>query len=113
MSTTLVPPTFYAVKAGARPARIYRTIAGAAAAVFVFDLLPSAVTAVTGSRTRRLTETELRELWRQIWACQLSSGPRAEHKRPIRADAPTRHGAKVSATSLQTAMSEEGLESRS
>ena len=71
MSTTLVPPTYYEVKPNGRSSRIYRTIADAAWAVVRLAPTPTAVTALTGSRRRSLTDNELRELGRHIHARRL------------------------------------------
>jgi hypothetical protein len=66
MSTTLIPPSFYVVKAPARPARLYATAAEAAAAIAVLGSTPVAVGVATGARTRGLTESERHDLDRRI-----------------------------------------------
>ena len=71
MSTTLVPPSYYVVNARGLRASVYKTVSDAAAAIFTLAPLPTTVMAVTGSRHRSLTATELRELGRSVRACRL------------------------------------------
>ena len=66
MSTTLVPPSYYVVRAQARPPRVCRNVADAAVAVLWLAPGPTTVRIVTGRRPRKLTAWELRELARAI-----------------------------------------------
>ncbi len=73
VSTTLVPPSYYMVQpCGGRP-QLHRTIANAATALSLYHSASTAaeVYAVTGTRQRSLTESELRELGRQVRAWRL------------------------------------------
>ncbi len=71
VSTTLVPPSYYEVGPNGKPSHLYRTIADAAWAVVQLAPTAAAVSAVTGSRRRSLTDTELRELGQQVRARRL------------------------------------------
>lgn len=73
VSTTLVPPSFYAVRSHGRPAHLYRTVGDAAAAAI--DLAPTAATVyiVTAGQARGLSDRELGELGRCIRARRLAS----------------------------------------
>lgn len=62
MSTTLVPPIFYEVSSRVRPARLYRTLAGAAVAIAECAPERAVVCVVQGSRRRRLSQLEAEEL---------------------------------------------------
>ena len=79
MSTTLVPPTYYVVKPRGQAARIFLTTAQAATAIVGLGPTPTAVSAITGRRTRTLTHAELRELRQHVRAHHLASD---EGKRP-------------------------------
>jgi hypothetical protein len=62
MSTSLLPPTWYVVKSHSQTLRVFPTIAQVAIALVMLCPTPAAVGAITGSRTRSLTETEPRAL---------------------------------------------------
>jgi hypothetical protein len=72
VSTTLMPPSFYAVRQRGRPAYIFETVREAAAALF--DLAPAVtvVYAVTGSHRRSLSERELLEVGRHVKARRMA-----------------------------------------
>jgi hypothetical protein len=86
MSTTLVPPSYYVVKPKGQPARRYRTVADAAAAIVQLAPTLATVGVVTGSRRRSLTDAELRELGRRVRTCRLMGrhGERNERERATR-----------------------------
>jgi hypothetical protein len=67
VSTTLVPPSYYVAKARGLTARVLVTLAQAATAIV--QLAPTPATVITGTRTRRLTDSELRELGQRVRAC--------------------------------------------
>jgi hypothetical protein len=73
VSTTLVPPSFYAVRSHGRPLHLYRSVGDAAAAVV--ELAPTAATVyvVIGGQGRSLSDRELGELGRCIRARRLAS----------------------------------------
>jgi uroporphyrinogen-III synthase len=71
VSTTLVPPSYYEVRAHGRLAHLYPTIGEAAAAVLQLAPTVTAVDVVTGSRRRSLSDRELRELGRHVRARRL------------------------------------------
>jgi hypothetical protein len=62
VSTTLMPRSFYEVSSQVRPARLFRTIAAAAAAVAQCAPEHAEVCVVTGNQRRRLSESEAQEL---------------------------------------------------
>ena len=72
MSTTLVPPSYYVVKPGGRPARLYNTLTEVAAAIYLLAPTPATVSALTGSRRRSLTDAELHDLGQSLRAVRLS-----------------------------------------
>jgi len=74
MSTALLPPTYYVVKPRGQAARHYLTVAQAATAIAQLAPTPTTMSAITGSRTRSLTETELRELRQCVRAYRLHAG---------------------------------------
>ena len=74
MSTTLVPPSYYIVKPRGQAARRYPTVAQAASAMAQLALTPTAIGAITGNRTRSLTDSELRQLGRHVRAHRLRAG---------------------------------------
>jgi hypothetical protein len=61
MSTTLLPQSHYVVKPRGRVAHEYETIAQAATAMTKLAPTPTAMSIVTGRRSRSLTASELRE----------------------------------------------------
>ncbi len=73
VSTTLVPPSHYLVQPRDGRVQVHRTIANAAAALSLYHTAakPAEVFAVTGIRRRSLTESELRELGREVRAWRL------------------------------------------
>jgi hypothetical protein len=73
MSTTLIPPNWYSVKPHGQTARVFPTIAQAATTLVMLGRTPASVSAITGSRTRSLTETELRELGQRVRAHRASA----------------------------------------
>jgi hypothetical protein len=79
VSTTLVPPSYYMVQPCGGRAQLHRTIANAATALSLYHSASTAadVYAVTGTRQRSLTESELRELGRQVRAWRLVSSHKA------------------------------------
>ena len=81
MSTTLIPPTFCVVKPRGRPVRVYLTLADAAGAIVFLGTTPATVGALTGRRSRRLTDGERRELGHRIrasgWGGRRDGGPHA------------------------------------
>ena len=66
MSTTLIPPTYYVVKPHGHSGQILPTIAQAASAIVRLAPTPVAVSALTGSRTRSLSDAELRDLGNSV-----------------------------------------------
>jgi hypothetical protein len=66
MSTTLIPPSYYIVKPRGRTASVFPSIGQAAAAIVRLAPIPATVSAMTGTRIRRLTEVELRELGQRV-----------------------------------------------
>jgi hypothetical protein len=62
MSTTLVPPTWYVIKPRGQTVHVFSAIAEVATALVKLGPTPATVGAIIGTRTRSLTETELREL---------------------------------------------------
>jgi hypothetical protein len=80
MSTTLVPPSYYVVKPRGGTARVFPTIAQAATAIVALARTPATVSAITGRRTRSLTDTELRELRQRVRAHRLHAGKPDAHK---------------------------------
>jgi hypothetical protein len=74
VSTTLVPPSYYVVKPGGHPARLYNTLSEVAVAIYLFPRTPATVSALTDSRERSLTDAELRELGRNLRAVRLQAG---------------------------------------
>ena len=83
MSTTLVPPSYYVVKPPGQPAHTYRTVAEMAAAMYWFGRTRVAVGAVMGTQHRRFTDSELRELRRELRGRELHS-QRLSARRPAR-----------------------------
>jgi hypothetical protein len=91
MSTTLIPPTWYVVKPRGQTARVFPTIAQAATALVMLGPTPAIVSAITGSRTRSLTEIELRDLRQRVRAHRIRASsiraaleqerPRSDHPR--------------------------------
>jgi hypothetical protein len=81
MGTTLVPPSYYVVKPRGRPERRYRTVADAAAAIVRLVPIPAIVSATTVGARRSLTETELRELGRNVRAWRLLAGRQRQRQR--------------------------------
>lgn len=73
VSTTLVPPSYYMVQPRDGRPQLHRTIANAATALSLYHSASTSaeVYAVTGMRQRSLTESELRELGRQVRAWRL------------------------------------------
>ena len=71
MSTTLVPPSYYVVKPGGRPARVYNTLGAVAVAIYLLARKPATVSALTGSRRRSLSDAELHDLGRHLRAVRL------------------------------------------
>lgn len=71
MGTTLVPPSYHVVKPRGRRERDYRTVADAAAATVKLVPIPAIVSASAARARRSLTETELRELGRNVRAWRL------------------------------------------
>jgi len=71
MSTTLVPPSRYLVKPDGHPARLYNTLPEVAAAIYLLAPRPAIVSALTGSRRRSLTDTELHDLGQAVRSLRL------------------------------------------
>ena len=82
MGTTLVPPSYYAVKPRGFPERRYRTVADAAAAIVKLVTIPAIVSVTTAGARRRLTETELHELGRSVRAWRLLASRPGRRQRP-------------------------------
>jgi hypothetical protein len=76
MSTTILPPIYYVVTPRGQPSRRYRTLADTAAALRMLARTPFTISALTGTRTRSLTDWELRELGRCIRALRLRASRR-------------------------------------
>lgn len=84
MSTTLISPTYYVVKPRGQTARVFPTIAQAATTLVMLGRTPATVSAITGTRTRSLTETELRELRQRIRAHRLyAEGHARKHQQAL------------------------------
>lgn len=84
VSTTLIPPTQYVVKPdGCRP-QLFATISQAAVAIVQLTPVRMRVGAVTGMRTRELSDSELHELGCHIRVARL----RARRARTSRTRAP-------------------------
>ncbi len=66
MSTTLLPPSYYVVKPRGHPARVYNTLTEVAAAIYALAPTPATVSALTGTRRRSLTDSELRDLGQKV-----------------------------------------------
>ena len=66
-----MPPSYYVVKPRGRPERRYRSVADAAAAIVSLVPIPAIVSASTAGARRSLTETELRQLGRNVRAWRL------------------------------------------
>jgi hypothetical protein len=66
MSTTLLPPSYYVVKPRGHPARVYNTVTEVAAAIYVLAPTPATVSALTGTRRRSLTDSELHDLGQNV-----------------------------------------------
>jgi hypothetical protein len=81
MGTTLVPPSYYVVKPRGWPERRYRTVVDAAAAIVTLVPIPVIVSASTAGGRRSLTETELRELGRNVRVWRLRASRRTERRR--------------------------------
>jgi len=86
MSTTLLPPSYYVVKARGQTARVFPTIAQAATAIVQLTPTPATVSAITGPRSRSLTDTELRELGRRVRAHRLRASRATVDRRERSAD---------------------------
>jgi hypothetical protein len=71
MSTTLVPPTWYVIRPRSQTLRVFPTIAEVATALVMLGPTSATVSAITGTRTRSLTETELHELRQRVRAHRL------------------------------------------
>lgn len=93
MSTTLLPPSYYVVKPRDQTARVYATVAQAATAIVQLTPTPTTVSAMTGARSRSLTDAELRELGRRVRAHRLSASWTPADKR-------ARSGRKARATGV-------------
>jgi len=74
VSTTLVPPSYYVVKPRARPARQYNSLREVAAAIYLLAPTPATVSALTGTRRRSLTDSELHDLGRNLRAVRVHAG---------------------------------------
>ena len=72
VSTTLVPPSFYAVRSHGRAPHLYRNVGDAAAAVVGLAPMAATVYVVTGGHARGLSDRELGELGRCIRARRLA-----------------------------------------
>jgi len=95
MSTTLVPPSLYAVRPSGRPAQVYETTAQAAAALLSIAPAAGVVYALTGGHPRSLSDVELRQVGRHLRARRLALAAanavpatptevRAPQRRPVR-----------------------------
>jgi hypothetical protein len=71
MSTTLIPPSRYLVQSHGRPARLYNTLPEVAAAIYLLAPRPATVSALTGSRRRSLTDSELHDLGQAVRSLRL------------------------------------------
>jgi hypothetical protein len=84
MSTTLLAPSYYVVKPRGQTARHYLTLAQAATAIAQLAPTPTTVSAITGSRARSLSDSELRELGRRVRAYRVhASKHRWEGRRGV------------------------------
>jgi hypothetical protein len=71
VSTTLVPPSYYVVTRRGRPARLYNTLTEVAAAIYLLAPTPATISALTGTRRRRLTDAELHDLGQDVHSLRL------------------------------------------
>ena len=81
VSTTVVPPSYYVVKARGLTTRVFVTLAQAATAIVQLAPTPATLNVITGRRTRRLTDSELREFGECVRAC---AGTREQQVQAIR-----------------------------
>lgn len=103
MSTTLIPPSYYVVKPRGQTARVFPAIAQAATTLVMLGGTPATVSAITGSRTRSLTETELRELRQRVRAQRLHArAAQADKRAPATPPADTAGGDPRGSARLRT-----------